>query len=215
MGAATTQPSAYVVGVTGGIGSGKTTVCNRFTSRFGISIVDADLVAREVVEPGQPALSALADIFGVEILDSAGCLDRRKLKSIVFADAAKRQVLESILHPKIGDRMAQLLAEVDGPYCLLCVPLLAEGGRRKNMNRILVVDCPEHVQVARVMSRDKLTEDEVTAIMLTQASREGRLAIADDIILNDDTNLELDARVAELHDRYLKLAHAERLAAAR
>ncbi|MGR8921381.1 MAG: dephospho-CoA kinase [Gammaproteobacteria bacterium] len=198
--------STYVVGVTGGIGSGKTTVCDLFTARHAVPVVDADVVAREVVEPGTAGLAEIVRHFGHEVLDDDGRLDRRRLKRIVFADGAQREQLEAILHPRIRDRMTALLAAVTTPYGLLCVPLLAEGGRRELMRRVLVVDCPEAVQIARVRARDDLTADEVAAIMRTQASREQRLAIADDVIVNDGDTAALELEVDTLHERYLALA---------
>ncbi len=213
---ASSKPIAtYVVGVTGGIGSGKTTVCNLFAEHFGVPVIDADLVAREVVEPGQAALTELVELFGDDILDASGQLDRRKLKAIVFADNAKRLALEAVLHPRIRQRIDEHLREVRTPYCLLCVPLLAEGGRSETYDRILVVDCPESLQIARVTGRDDLTQSQVMAIMRTQATREARLAIADDTIVNDGDNRILAEQVRELHERYLDLAGKAKTAVAR
>jgi len=200
---------AYVVGVTGGIGSGKSTVCRVFTERHGIAVIDADQVAREVVEPGRPALAAIVSSFGAEVLGSDGRLDRARLRGIVFADPARRTELEAITHPAIRHGMRAHVAAVDGAYCLLGIPLLAEGGRNDLIDRVLVVDCPEAVQIERVRARDHLTEAEVAAIMRTQASRETRLRIADDVVVNDGDTASLASRVDELHNMYLQLAAAQ------
>jgi dephospho-CoA kinase len=197
------------VGVTGGIGSGKSTVCRVFTERHGIVVVDADQVAREVVEPGTPALAAIVASFGPQVLADDGRLDRARLRAIVFADAARRAELESITHPAIRRGMRAHVEAVRAPYCMLGIPLLAEGGRNELIDRVLVVDCPEATQIERVCARDHLTEAEVTAIMRTQASREARLRIADDVVLNDGDTASLAGRVDELHNLYLQLAAAK------
>lgn len=197
-----------VVAVTGGIGSGKTTVCDLFAARHGIPVIDADQAARDVVEPGQPALDEIVATFGREVLDARGHLDRRHLKEIVFADVALRRQLEAVLHPRIRARMAELIAAVRTPYCLLGIPLLAEGGGRGQHDRVLVVDCSESTQRARVRARDDLTDDQVAAIMRSQATRAARLAIADDVIVNDGERDALVSRVDELHDSYTRLAQA-------
>lgn len=203
------QPIAtYVVGVTGGIGSGKSTVCDLFTARHQVPVIDADIVAREVVAPGEPALDSLVELFGRGILAADGTLDRRQLKRIVFADETRRRALEDVLHPRIRERMHEAVAAITAPYCLLCVPLLIEGGRNPLVDRVLVVDCPEEVQIARVSQRDDLTADEVMAIMRAQATREQRCAAADDIVINDGNRADLLARVDELHETYLELARA-------
>lgn len=198
----------YVVAVTGGIGAGKTTVCKRFAARHGIRVIDADVVAREVVTPGEPALADIVAAFGSGVLDAGGALDRARMRAVVFADPARRQQLEAILHPRIRARMRAEIAAVDAPYCLVGIPLLAEGGRGDYIDRILVVDCPEALQTARVAARDHLTEAEVAAIMRTQATRDERLRLADDVVLNDGDAAALDARVDALHAHYLELAAA-------
>lgn len=200
---------AYVVGVTGGIGSGKSTVCRVFTDRHGIVVIDADQVAREVVEPGTPALAAIVAAFGAEVVGTDGRLDRARLRGIVFADPARRAELEAITHPAIRAGMRAHVEAVTGAYCMLGIPLLAEGGRNDLIDRVLVVDCPEALQVARVRARDHLTEAEVAAIMRTQASREARLRIADDVVVNDGDTASLAGRVDELHEMYLQLAAAK------
>ncbi|MBK8959154.1 MAG: dephospho-CoA kinase [Proteobacteria bacterium] len=200
---------AYVVGVTGGIGSGKSTVCRVFTDRHGIVVIDADQVAREVVEPGTPALAAIVATFGAEVVGKDGRLDRARLRGIVFADPARRAELEAITHPAIRAGMRAHVEAVTGAYCMLGIPLLAEGGRNDLIDRVLVVDCPEALQVERVRARDHLTEAEVAAIMRTQASREARLRIADDVVVNDGDTASLAGRVDELHEMYLQLAAAK------
>lgn len=198
----------FVVAVTGGIGSGKTTVCNLFASRHGVPVVDADIAAREVVEPGEPGLRDTVAAFGTGILTSSGHLDRAAMKRIVFADEGRRKQLESILHPLIRSRMEEQVTAVTDPYCLLCIPLLTEKRGYTFVDRVLVVDCSEDVQIARVRARDNLTEQDVMAIMRTQASRESRLAIADDVILNEDHSELVTTRVDELHGQYRGLATA-------
>ena len=195
-----------VVGVTGGIGSGKSTVCREFNLRHGVATIDADMLAREVVEPGEPALAALIQTFGPQVLDGDGRLDRARLRGIVFADTNRRRELEHILHPAIRARMRSQVEAVRTPYCLLGIPLLAEGGRHDLIHRVLVVDCPEQIQIERVRARDHLTEAEVIAIMRTQATRAARLRIADEVIINDDDVTALASRVDELHELYTNLA---------
>lgn len=197
----------FVVGVTGGIGSGKTTICNSFAARHGVPVIDADVVAREVVMPGQPGLDEIITVFGEEVLDVNGNLDRSKLRQIVFENDAQRHRLENILHPLIRQRMQAYIAAADGPYCLVAIPLLAEGGRRDFLDRILVVDCPTELQIDRVKKRDQLTERDVIAIMRSQVTREERRRLADDIIVNDGNSpTVLTERVDELHQSYLDLS---------
>ncbi|MBI2802596.1 MAG: dephospho-CoA kinase [Gammaproteobacteria bacterium] len=198
---------SLVVGVTGGIGSGKSTICAEF-ARFGAPVIDADVAAREVVEPGTPGLAEIVAEFGASVLDSHGLLDRPALRRVVFKDAARRRRLEEILHPKIRARIAEQIAALDAPYCLLAIPLLVEKGNYTFIDRILVVDCPLEIQVERVMRRDKLTVPEVEAIMRTQTTREQRLAMADDVVLNAGDLDPVRGQVAELHQRYLLLAKA-------
>ena len=197
---------AFVVGVTGGIGSGKTTVCNAFAQNHSVSVIDADIIARKVVEPGQPALEEVVKAFGREVLDDRGGLDRAYLKRVVWANESKRKLLESLLHPRIRHRIESQISSIDEAYCLLCIPLLAEGKDNESIDRILVVDCGETLQIARVRERDNLTEQEVIAIMRTQASREARLKIADDVIVNEGDAALLVKRVSDLHYAYVDLA---------
>lgn len=201
----------FRVALTGGIASGKTTVANLFAGH-GIPLVDSDLIAREVVEPGQPALGEVAALFGADVLGPDGRLDRRRLREIIFADPTARTRLEAILHPAIRaemDRQSAASASA-GPYQMLVIPLLAEGGRRDRADRVLVVDVPETVQIERLMQRDTVTREQAEASLLAQADRAARLAIADDIVTNTGRIEDLHEQVAGLHARYVKLAQAKR-----
>ncbi len=196
--------SQLVVGLTGGIGSGKSAVCREF-ERYAVPVVDADIVAREVVAPGSSGFAAVVESFGEEIL-SSGDIDRAKLRQVIFADDTKRATLEGILHPKIRESIDIQLAELDSPYCILCVPLLVEKGGYQNVDRILVVDCPIEIQILRVMDRDDLTRGQVEAIMQSQATRDDRLRVADDIIENAGEIEALETPVRVLHTKYLAMA---------
>jgi dephospho-CoA kinase len=195
----------FVVGITGGIGSGKSAVSDRF-KRLGIKVVDADIASREVVKPGQPALAAISEHFGADVIQADGSLDRAHLRALVFAKPDERIWLERLLHPLINEYLRQELASATSPYAILVSPLLKETGQSRFTHRILVVDVPENVQLARTMARDSNDETQVKAIMAAQASRQSRLAIADDVIQNDAGFEALDAAVATLHQRYLALA---------
>ena len=197
--------SAFVVGLTGGIGSGKSAVSERF-EKLGIRVVDADLASRAVVEPGRPALKAIEAHFGPEVINPDGTLNRAALRKRVFDDEAERRWLEALTHPLINDYIAEELARADSPYVILAHPLLVETGQTGICQRVLVVDVPEELQVKRTMARDDNPESQVRAIMAAQASREERLAAADDVIVNDRDLAHLDEEVARLHHHYLKLA---------
>ena len=209
----TAQPAsrAYRVALTGGIASGKTTVANLFAAH-GVPLVDTDLIAREVVEPGQPALAAVVATFGADVLDQEGRLDRRRLREIIFGDAAARGRLEAILHPAIRAEMErQSAAAADaGPYQLLVIPLLAEGGRRNHVDRVLVIDTPESVQVARLMARDAVTREQAEASLRAQAARTARLGIADDVVTNTGRIEDLRDQVDALHLQYVNFAREKR-----
>lgn len=198
----------YVVGVTGGIGSGKSTVCAEF-ERLGVVVIDADEVAREVVLPGSQGLAAIVAEFGAGILNPMGSLDRSALRRVVFADPARRESLEKILHPLIRTRIREQVSRVLSPYCLLAIPLLVEKGNYDQVNRILVVDCPVATQISRVMARDNLTLQEAEAIIRSQATREQRLNKADEIIVNVADIESVKSQVERLHADYL--AHAANL----
>jgi dephospho-CoA kinase len=205
----TAQPASpvYRVALTGGIASGKTTVANLFAAH-GVPLIDTDLIAREVVEPGQPALAAVAAAFGPDVLDPQGRLDRRRLREIIFADGAARDRLEAILHPAIRAEMERQSAAVASisPYQLLVIPLLAEGGRRDHVDRVLVVDAPESMQVERLMARDSVTREQAQASLRAQASRAARLAMADDVVTNSGQLQHLREQVDALHASYVNFA---------
>ena len=192
------------IGLTGGIASGKSTVADMF-AELGIDIVDTDVIAREVVEPGQPALEEIREAFGDDVIDDTGQLDRRQLRAIVFADAAKRRQLEGILHPRIREEAARQSAAAASPYHLVVVPLMVESPMRGEMSRVLVVDCSEGTQLKRLLARDLESEDQARRMLAAQASRDDRLAIADDVVRNDGDLDETKQQVVELHDFYLSL----------
>jgi dephospho-CoA kinase len=199
----------FTVGLTGGIGSGKSTVADCFAAH-GVPVIDTDVIARELTAPGGTALDAIRAVFGATVMQADGTLDRAALRRRVFADSAARRRLEAILHPLIRQRVGQRLATLTAPYALVVIPLLVEtGGYRDVLDRVLVVDCPEDVQVARVMARSGLTHDEIKAILAAQAGRAERLAVADDIIVNTAGLEALRGEVAALHQRYLALAAAQ------
>ncbi len=200
--------STFVVGLTGGIASGKTTVSDLF-AELGVPVIDADIAAREVVEPGTPGLAQLVEAFGDGILDEQGRLDRRGLRNIVFADPAARRRLEQITHPLIHQRLIEQLQAAAAPYALLVVPLLTRGSAlAKLTDRILVVDVPVEVQRARVVARDQCSPEQADAIIAAQSPREERLALADDVIVNDGQIEQLRPQIEDLHRRYLALAAA-------
>jgi len=205
--AAATPPRGYRVGLTGGIASGKSTVAELF-AKLGVPIIDSDLIAREVVAPGSAGLAAIRRRFGDDVLATDGSLDRRRLRKLVFADPAARADLEAITHPLIRERMRQLNESVRAPYVINAIPLLAEGGGRRDLDRVLVVDCPEALQISRVMARDQIDEGAARAVLAAQASRAARLAIADDVLVNEGDLAALKAAVQTLHARYLVLAVA-------
>lgn len=197
---------SYVVGLTGGIGSGKSTVANLFAER-GVDIIDADIIAREVVAPGEPALAAIAEHFGAGVITDRGELDRRALRDRVFGHPQEKDWLNALLHPLIRERMVAACAASTSPYCLLVVPLLVENKLTGLCNRVLVVDVSPEVQLARTVKRDQAVEAQIRAIMAAQASREQRLAAADDVIDNnspDQTGLQ--SEVMRLHQQYSALA---------
>lgn len=197
-----------MVGVTGGIGSGKTAVTDRFAAR-GITVADADVASRTVVEPGTPALASIVDHFGKEVLQPDGTLDRAALRAVVFQDAAERRWLESVTVPAIMSELMRILRESKSPYSIL---MLSSGsGQSPLIHRSLVVDVPREIQIQRVTARDSTSADQVEAIMAAQPSREQRLAYADDVIVNDASLDELDEQVEKLHQQYLRLAKAHHL----
>jgi len=193
------------IGLTGGIASGKSTVAGLFADR-GATVIDTDQIARDIVEPGRPALASLVQALGPEILGCDGRVDRQRLRQRIFTDAATRRVLEEILHPAILAELARQAAAAPGPYQVLVIPLLVEGGSNRLVDRVLVVDCPEEQQIARLMLRDGETRANAERALAAQASRAERLAAADDVIANDDEPGQLAAKIAELDHRYRLLA---------
>jgi dephospho-CoA kinase len=196
----------FRVGLTGGIGSGKSTVARAFVE-LGVGLVDTDQIARRLTAPGGEALPLLAAAFGADILAADGRLDRGLMRQRVFADAAARRRLEDILHPMIRARALVEIKAARAPWLLVDIPLLVAVGRESYaLDRVLVVDCPEALQIERVMARDGLGATEVAAIMAAQSSRAERLAIADDVIDNSGNRADLPSRIAELHQCYLNMA---------
>lgn len=196
----------FVVAVTGGIASGKTTVAKLFET-LGAGLVDTDEIAHALTRAGQPAVVQISRQFGEEYLDAEGALDRARMRALVFSDADARRKLEAILHPLIRARAAARVDSSPAPYVLLVVPLLVEtGGYRGLVQRVLVVDCDEELQVTRAMRRGGLSEQQARAILASQATREQRLGAADDVITNSAGLAELADQVRQLHTRYLAMA---------
>ncbi|WP_426416277.1 dephospho-CoA kinase [Aestuariirhabdus sp. LZHN29] len=195
----------YIVGVTGGIGSGKSAVTEYLAGK-GVTVVDADLAARIVVEPGQPALQKIAAHFGTGVLLSNGDLDRAALRQRIFDDANERRWLESLLHPLIEQEIHSQIALARSPYTLLSSPLLLETNQHHWVDRVLVVDVPETLQISRTMARDNNNRDQVRAIMEVQSNREFRLQNADDRVDNSADLPHLYHQLDQLHERYLQLA---------
>jgi len=201
----TVAPRTFRVGLTGGIASGKSTAA-KFFGALGVPILDSDQVARDVVEPGQPPLERLVERFGRKILTPDGHLDRPALRDIVFSDPKARADLEALTHPAIGAAMEARSAAAGGPYQILVIPLLVEKNLASHVDRVLVVDCDEELQVRRLRDRDGSTAEQVQAILKAQAPRAARLKAADDVIHNDSDMSAVRDQVAALHERYLELA---------
>jgi len=198
--------SDFVVGLTGGIGSGKSAAAACFAAQ-GIAVVDTDAIAHELTAAGGAAMPALLAEFGPEVAAPDGALDRARMRRLVFAEPAARGRLEAILHPLIRELSAARCRDAVSPYVILAVPLLVEtGAYRDRCHRIVVVDCPESLQISRVMARNGLSEAEIRAIMAAQASRDQRLAVADDVLNNDGDLHHLESQVADLHRKYLRLS---------
>jgi dephospho-CoA kinase len=195
-----------VVGLTGGIGSGKTTVAEGF-SALGVPVIDADQLAHELVEPGQPALDEIIEIFGKESVAPDGQLERSYIRQQIYTNVGLKLRLEAILHPKIRQRIRTLLSNIEEPYCIVVIPLLLETQQNDLVNRILVVDAPEKEQRQRVAARDSLSDNTIMAIMQSQADRSTRLAAADDVIVNDRNVASLTDRIQELHQHYMEIAY--------
>lgn len=195
----------FVVGLTGGIGSGKS-AATAYLARQGVTIVDADLASRVVVAPGQPALQAIAERFGEAVLQADGTLDRRALREIVFSDDPARRDLEAITHPAIGTELRRQIEASRTPYTVLVSPLLLEGSQKTLVHRVLVVDAPAELQVQRTASRDNVPQAQVQAIMRAQLDREQRLSMADDVVENSGSLDDLHHQLDTLHKRYIELA---------
>lgn len=196
--------SDYVVGISGGIGSGKTTVTNLF-AKLGVEVIDADVIAREVVEPGTPALEAIVAKFGQSVLDESGNLNRAKLRTLVFDDLEVKNWLNQLLHPAIRKQMLLQTQQAKSAYCLLSVPLLVENKLYEQVDRVVIVDVHEQTQLQRTLLRDKTNESQIRAIMSAQATRQQRLAVANDVIDNNGKADDLAKQVAQLHENYLQL----------
>jgi len=194
-----------IVGLTGGIGSGKSTVADLF-QQLGIPVIDADVIAHTLVEPGQPALVEIIEAFGANTVDASGVLDRARLRKLVFSDPEQKHRLEAILHPKIRREIITLTTNIRTPYCIVVIPLLLETDQRDLVDRILVVDTGVDKQIARVTMRNGLPRHEIMAIITAQASRERRLAAADEVIDNNGSLNELNSQVRAQHEKYLEIA---------
>ncbi|MFA0322896.1 dephospho-CoA kinase [Vibrio splendidus] len=197
---------AIIIGLSGGIASGKTTVANLFNEHFNIDIVDADIVAREVVAVGSDGLKQITDHFGEAILLEDGALNRSKLRELIFSDPTEKQWLNDLLHPMIRNKIDSDLSKVTSPYGLLVAPLLVENQMQSMADRVLIVDVPTEVQIERTMSRDNVSREQVASILKSQASREQRLAVADDVIKNHTKNQKLLLQITDLHQKYLAIS---------
>ncbi|MBI3186230.1 MAG: dephospho-CoA kinase [Gammaproteobacteria bacterium] len=195
----------FTVALTGGIGSGKSVVADLF-AKMGVPIIDTDIIARDLVQPGKPALADIKQSFGRDVIKKNGELDRVKLARLTFSSTRLRKQLEDILHPRIHAEIRLKLQKLESPYAIIVIPLLVETGQVAAYNRVLVVDCDESTQMSRVIQRDRRSEDQIRAIMEVQAKRPDRLSWADDIIENNGTLQDLEQKVAQLHQAYLKMA---------
>lgn len=204
--ASETKPAAqpWILGLTGGIGSGKSAAAQCFVE-LGVHLVDADQAARWVVEPGRPALERIAEHFGAGVLQADGTLNRAALRELIFKDPTQRVWLEGLLHPLIREEIRQYLARAESPYAILVSPLLLETSQHQMVQRVLVIDVPQALQIERTVLRDKTNEEQVRAILNVQASREERLSRADDVIVNDRDPAWLKSEVQRLHHFYLTL----------
>jgi len=190
------------IALTGGIGSGKTQVSDYFSS-LGVPVIDTDIISRQLVEPGQPALEKITENFGHQLLLDSGQLDRAALREIIFNNATARKKLEDILHPAIREKVQYQLQALSFPYVIIVIPLYVETGQFLKTDRILVVDCPQEIQKNRVLARDNVSMEQLGKILEAQATRQQRLAVADDIIVNDADIETLQHKVMQLHEKYL------------
>lgn len=202
-----TETPAFRVALSGGIASGKSVVADMFAA-LGIPVIDTDLIAREVVQPGQPALDEIRDRFGEAVIDAAGNLDRRALRKLVFADESARLELEGMLHPRIGAETRRQSRAATGPYQIIVVPLLVGSPLTEFVDRVLIVDCDEELQLQRLLARDAETIEQAQRILAAQSSRKERLAIADDVIRNDRSLQDTRELVTALDEKYRHLATA-------
>lgn len=193
------------IGLTGGIGSGKTTACNLFKG-MGVPVIDADQVTRDLTSPGKPALDAIARTFGRELIKDDGGLDRDRMRKIIFNDADARRKLESILHPLVYAEIERLTGEVDADYCIVSIPLLLETGNADQFDRVLVIDVPEDIQRERATRRDNTDPMEIQSIIDSQISRSERLKLADDIVRNNGDIASLEKQINQIHEKYTELA---------
>ncbi|QCI10742.1 dephospho-CoA kinase [Pseudomonas putida] len=194
----------WILGLTGGIGSGKSAAAERFVE-LGVHLVDADQAARWVVEPGRPALASIVERFGAGVLLDDGQLDRSALRQKIFADPEQRRWLEALLHPLIGQEIFSYLAKAESPYAVYVSPLLIESGQYQKVQRVLVIDAPQALQVQRTLARDNTSPEQVQAILQAQLAREERLRHADDVVVNDHDLAALHGQIDRLHDFYLTL----------
>ena len=192
----------FKIGLTGGIGSGKSAASDHF-AKLGAGVIDTDLLSRELVAPGQPALGEIIDAFGSEILTTTGELDRKRLRERIFADPKARKRLEQILHPRIREAMLERARQSRAHYVVFVIPLLIETDQQTLVDRVLVIDLPEHLQRQRVASRDGLNDEQITEILATQAGRQKRLDAADDVLSNHGSLADLHRQIENLHRKYL------------
>lgn len=195
----------YKVGLTGGIGSGKSVVAGIFAGH-NVPVIDADVISRELTARPGPVVEIIAGRFGPQILNTDGSLNRAVLRTIVFADANARLELESILHPLVYKKIESAYTHIDAPYCILSIPLLLETDASEKVDRVLVVDCPVNMQIERTYNRDKVPGEIIEKIIQSQVTRSVRLAAADDVITNDGSISDLESRVLALHEKYLNLS---------
>ena len=195
----------FIVALTGGIASGKTLVSDEF-AKLGVPVIDTDVIAHQIVEPGRPALREIESTFGAQIIDGNGRLRREALRSIIFSDPKQREKLEAILHPRIRQEVIEAIAKVTSAYCIVVIPLLAERETYPFVNRVLVVDVDPETQIKRLLARDGSSRNQAEQILASQASREQRLHIADDVLDNSGSAEQARMKVAQLDRQYLKLA---------
>ncbi len=193
------------IGLTGGIGSGKTTVSNMF-SEYGVPVIDMDVIARQIVAPGSPALKDISRTFGANVLNKDGSLNREVLRQQIFESSELRIELEKILHPLIRAETEQQLSRLHAPYCIIVIPLLTESQQQSLVDRILVIDAPESLQISRTMQRDNISEQDARKILDSQTDRTTRLQSADDVIENSGDMDTLRLRIGQLHEQYIRVA---------